>query len=243
MSSNDEVLVGIDDTDLIDTPGTNKLALHLVEQLREMVLAVIVTRHQLLMDARVPCTRKNGCAAIRFQVLPGFHRDHFIERIRSIMMSWCPQGADPGLCIASVEQSESVKGFGRDCQNQLMTQAEAHETAQKHRIYLQGLGGTNDGVIGALAAVGLQQSGNDGRVIYAQLGSDLFTDIGGVQDVSHVLNIGVDDVRHVDTNESIRNEQVDLGKKLRANLRAHRVVLFVREHPKSICKWQAVKLT
>ncbi len=52
------IYIGIDDTDTLDTPGTNQLARHLVRELTGLVRGRVVTRHQLLEDPRVPCTRK-----------------------------------------------------------------------------------------------------------------------------------------------------------------------------------------
>ena len=58
------ILLGIDDTDTLEDPGTNQLARHLLRELADRFRARLVTRHQLLEDPRVPCTKKNGCAAI-----------------------------------------------------------------------------------------------------------------------------------------------------------------------------------
>ena len=54
------IFVGIDDTDTLDTPGTNQLARALACRLSERCDLVRITRHQLLFDPRVPYTSKNG---------------------------------------------------------------------------------------------------------------------------------------------------------------------------------------
>ena len=52
----------------------------------------------------------------------------------------------------------------------LLTQTEAHQLAAEHGIHLEGLAGTQDGIIGALAALGLLSTRNDGRVVYLASG-------------------------------------------------------------------------
>ena len=48
--------VGIDDTDTLDTPGTNQLARRLAAALPAGFAFVVALRHQLLFDPRVPYT-------------------------------------------------------------------------------------------------------------------------------------------------------------------------------------------
>ena len=56
--------IGIDNTDVIDTPGTGNLARLLASQLAQRYPLQGVTRHQLLEDARVRCTKLNSTAGI-----------------------------------------------------------------------------------------------------------------------------------------------------------------------------------
>src|SRR5262245_22311108 len=130
--------VGIDDTDMLDTPGTNKLAQHCVRECADLFTARMITRHQLLEDPRVPCTRKNGCAAIQFEHGSPGALDPLIHRIREIMLGWCPSGSDPGLCVALAPIGGEVQEFGIRCQQQLLTQDAARELAARHSIYLEG---------------------------------------------------------------------------------------------------------
>ena len=75
------------------------------------------------------------------------------------------EGSDPGLCVVC-EGDESLPGliaFGRACTARVVTQKEALDAASNS--HLSGHGGTNDGIIGAAAAVGLTASGWSGRFI------------------------------------------------------------------------------
>ena len=69
--------------------------------------------------------------------------------------------------------------WGLRCKRELVTQSEARQIAADHGIYLEGLGGTEDGVIGALAAVGLMATKNDGRVVYFGSGGEDWYDVTG----------------------------------------------------------------
>ena len=60
------VYIGIDDTDNPDTRGTGFRARQLVDRLhdRDMARTVGVTRHQLLVDDRIPYTSHNSSACL-----------------------------------------------------------------------------------------------------------------------------------------------------------------------------------
>jgi hypothetical protein len=219
--------VGIDDTDVLDSPGTNQLARHLVRELANRWRGQLITRHQLLEDPRVPCTRRNGCVAIAFEPCSETTADDLTDEVTSIMRAWCPDGSDPGLCVIDGDVPAEVIDFGRACQKRLMTQDDARNLARKHVILLRGLGGTEDGVIGALAAVGLMNSCDDGRVIFVGDSEVDHYHISGLQRVVRMPAFGVDEVRRLDDQQLIASGIVDVGKRLRPNRRAGKVVLFV----------------
>ena len=114
------IIVGLDDTDVLDSPGTNKLAYHLIHELAPGWRATLSTRHQLLEDPRVPCTRKNGCVAILFADAPADTRAELVRRLCPIIREWCPPGSDPGLCVTD-SVPEAVIEFGRRCQRELVS--------------------------------------------------------------------------------------------------------------------------
>ncbi len=70
----------------------------------------------------------------------------------------------------------------------------ARELAAGQGVLLSGLGGSQDGVIGALAAVGLAASGEDGR--YLLVGRT--RDLSGLQEVETVLQAGISAVCTLD---------------------------------------------
>jgi hypothetical protein len=235
------IYVGIDDTDTLDDPGTNQLARHLVCELAGDYNGQLILRHQLLEDPRVPCTKKNGCASIRFDGGATTLNElaTFIERVRALIVPWCPAGSDPGLCVTTTVTS-AISDWGLRCQRELVSKDQAEEMAAENDVFLAGLGGTNDGMIGALAAVGLMATKNDGRVIYRGASGQDWYDVTGRLEVEQILSCGVDEVLSVESGESLISGTINIGKRLRPNYRHGKVVLFVERGEGS--RWEAVRV-
>jgi hypothetical protein len=220
------IFLGLDDTDTRETPGTNKLAMHLADLLSGDYETQWIVRHQLLEDPRVPCTNKNGCASLALEPRGRYDLDELAARIRAVMIPWCPVGSDPGLCLTE-NVPPTVCDWGRRAQRELLTQSGALELARETGMYLAPLGGTGDGVVGALAAVGLLATWNSGRVVYrGSAGADAL-ELGGRQAASDILARGVDEIVNLDDRQTVRGGTVELAKRLRPNLRSGRAVLYV----------------
>jgi len=235
------IYVGIDDTDVLDSPGTNKLARHLIRSLADDYESILAVRHQLLLDPRIPYTSKNSSASLLFKARGKGSVEDLAAKIRTLMLDWFVEGSDPGLCLSSAVPEEITR-FGRRCQAEIVVQEDARRLAAEHGIYLEGLGGTEGGVIGALAAVGLVAGGNDGRVVSIGHWPD---DLSGPVEFGVLCARGVE-VRHAETQEPVRSGRIDVGKHLRPNYRGGRIVLFVTpvpQDPPPAAPWQAVRLT
>lgn len=235
------IFVGLDDTDIPNSPGTNKLARLLLRCLAPDYVGRLVVRHQLLSDPRVPMTSHNSSASILFEARNGRAGHDLMARLRRIVLEWCTPGSDPGLCVAEQVPPDVIQ-FGRRCQRELVEQREARALAAASGIYLEGLGGSEDGVIGALAAVGLAAGGNDGRVVALGLWPD---DLAGPQPLPVLCARGVAEIRCLRTGQTIQPASVDVGRRLRPNFRDGRVVLFVEPDPQETAArglWRAVRL-
>jgi len=184
--------IGLDDTDNLESRGTGHLARTLAQALAQDFRVHGVTRHQLLQDARVPMTAKNSCAGIIFEG-DSFSLGEVALYACKVMLDDFQPGSDPGLCVAS-NMSAEIIAYGKRAQREFLHQGEARELAVAHDIFLEGLGGDEDGVIGALAAVGLAASGEDGR--YVQLGS--VRNLGGLLPIADVLAAGISSVLTLD---------------------------------------------
>jgi hypothetical protein len=235
------IYVGIDDTDVRDSPGTNKLGRHLIERLAGDYASLLLVRHQLLFDPRVPYTSKNSSASLLFRPRVGGSVEDLAAKVRALMRDWFVAGSDPGLCVAATVP-EAITRFGRLCQADVVTQADARRLAAAHGMYLEGLGGTEDGVIGALAAVGLVAGGDDGRVVSIGHWPD---DLSGPVELAVLHARGVE-VRSIDTGEPVRAGRIDVGKHLRPNYRGGTTMLFVTanlDDTPGAAPWRAVRLT
>ncbi|MBI1903188.1 MAG: ABC transporter substrate-binding protein [Planctomycetia bacterium] len=249
------IYLGIDDTDMVGSPGTNQLALAIAARLAGAYECRFIVRHQLLVDPRVPCTSKNGSASILLQPVSAAGpplravaetrawkgrptTGELLATVRDVMHERFVAGSDPGLCLAEEVPPEVVQ-FGRRCQRELVEQHEAFELASKAALWLEGLGGTGGGVIGALAAVGLAATGDDGRVVSIGAWPD---DLCGSQPVAALRERGVA-VQCADTGRTIDRGSVDVGKRLRPSFRGGAAVLFVRPSQGPSCNWIGLKLT
>ena len=154
----------IDDTDTEVSIGTGRVARHLSERIEKEGLGKVkgITRHQLLLDEKVPYTANNGNACLK---VVNFDEKIYEFSVEFMKSNFVP-GSDPGICICPEEMITSeLVDFGHMAQQKVLSKNEAYELAHKNGIFLKELGGDGQGVIGALAGVGLRFSGNDGRFI------------------------------------------------------------------------------
>jgi len=157
----------LDDTDNITSIGTGALV--------EMVKARIIdenwgscgniTRHQLLIDPEIPYTSHNSAMC-----LEGETRADAILSIKTITLEVLKDnaaiGSDPGFCMV-VNPTKQVKdllvSYGRRATLEVLGKESAYDLAALLGIHLSEHGGTGQGVIGALAGIGLRLSGNHGE--------------------------------------------------------------------------------
>jgi hypothetical protein len=163
-----------------------------------------------------------------------------VAKLQAMIVAWCPKGSDPGLCVTESVPNAVIE-WGLRCQRELLTQNEARQIATENGIHLEGLGGTHDGVIGALAAVGLLATRNDGRVVYFGDDAEDWYDVTGCLPVDDILRRGVDEVRIMSDGVRLTRGMVDVGKRLRPNYRSGQVVLYVA--PRDEATWDAVRVT
>jgi tRNA(Ile2) C34 agmatinyltransferase TiaS len=228
------LFIGLDDTDTLESRGTGHLARQIAATLDGNCQVLGVTRHQLLVDPRVPCTRNNSCAALLVTAEDEARLDPeaVFREVRSIMVAEYLPGSDPGLCVAR-KVPGAIVDFGRRAKEKLVTMAEARSLAGSYGIRLQGLGGDETGVIGALAAVGLAATGEDGRYVLVGCCRELT----GLQPVEALLEAGVATVETRD-GRAVTDGLV-LTDKLRPARRSGRPVAVVEPAGDY---WQPLKL-
>ena len=226
------IYIGLDDTDTLQSRGTGRLARQIADHLGGKYTVLGVTRHQLLVDPRVPYTKNNSSAAIHLAGGPQVDLDGIFEQVRLLMLADFQEGSDPGLCVAA-DVPAPVKDFGLRAKREVLAQEKALRLAKEYQILLSGLGGTNAGMIGALAAVGLASSGEDGR--YIQIGH--IRELSGLVPVETALAVGIVSVKTLEgTPVSSGLIQVE---KLRPALRGGQPVQFVTRQEEN---WLPLKL-
>ncbi len=213
--------VGLDDTDNHDSRGTGRLARTIAETLAADFRLLGVTRHQLLVDPRVPYTSHNSSACVLLEADTPPDLAALFARVRALMLADFQPGSDPGLCVAAAGIPPEVQRFGARAKTEVVDQAEARQLAGRLNLLLAGLGGTEGGVIGALAAVGLGAGGEDGR--YLLVGRT--RELSGLQPVEAVLAAGIHEIRTAE-GQPVTAGPV-LADKLRPARRASRPVQFV----------------
>jgi hypothetical protein len=234
------IYVGIDDTDIIGSPGTNQLARAILKRLGPLGEGAIICRHQLFVDPRVPYTSKNGAASIQLPRGDEIGRAILIETVRDVMRAWYVEGSDPGLAVAAASSPEMAV-FAARAKTEVVSQSDARRVAARAGCHLEGLGGTEQGIIGALAAIPLVAGGDDGRVVHRN-DWPYPDDFNGPQPVAAIAARGVAEIRALGSGEPFTGDVVDVGKHLRPNWRGGRIVLHVEPPAEAGSPWRAMKL-
>jgi len=158
------LLIGLDDTDNRESRGTGHLARCLAAECERRGLRPHgVTRHQFLVDPRIPYTSHNSGACVAVEGEGGAGAAEFAF---DFVAARAAAGSDPAVCVAEAGAvSAEVTAFGREASRRVIEMAEALDLAGRAGIALRPLGGSGLGVIGALAAVGLRAEGGGGRFI------------------------------------------------------------------------------
>lgn len=163
-----QIYISIDDTDTHDTPGSGHLAELIARELKHESLTSDyspITRHQLFVHEAVPFTSHNSSMCFTADI-EAENLEEVVEVARRLLERGAAPGSDPGLCIAVDSENldrQALIEFGVRAKRNLLTKKEANGLARMTGVHLSEHGGTGDGIIGALAAVGLRLHGSDGR--------------------------------------------------------------------------------
>lgn len=160
-------LVCIDDTDMPGTRGTGQLAEELCGIILKKGLAesAPISRHQLFVHEDIPYTSHNSSMCFELALKQGTI-EPVIDLMANFLETRAEIGSDPGLCVAGLTKELDTKSlieFGKNAKCKVSSKAAAYSLAQKAGIHLSEHGGTGQGVVGAVAGIGLRLSGNDGR--------------------------------------------------------------------------------
>ena len=178
----------VDDTDDVTRETSTGLVAEAIASAVDKLggcMVLGITRHQLLLAEGVPYTSHNSSMCFVARMPEGASsalREHAITEIARLSAA----SADPGLCVADMpaawfcaegesdawaaapaearEQMKALAAFGERAQREVLAKADAFALADGISwLELSEHGGTGQGIIGALAGVGLRLAGNDGR--------------------------------------------------------------------------------
>ena len=159
-------------------------------------------------SGRTRSSAATSCSSIRASLTPArtarrrfnCHRGDEIPRaalldtVREVMRAWYIDGSDPGLAVAAIRCPTRWTAFAARAKTDVVSQSDARAVADRAGCHLEGLGGTEQGIIGALAAIALVAGGDDGRVVHV----DEWPwpdDFRGPQPVAAIAARGVAEIR------------------------------------------------
>lgn len=160
------IFIGFDDTDSHESAyGTGKVARWFEKELPDDCSLWGVVRQQLLVDVRIPYTSHNSSACAVVEIPDESAMEHLITSATAHLSKHAAEGSDPGLCVCLDNNGTlgDIVNFSIRCTREVVSQADALRAASGH--HLSAHGGTGDGIIGAVAAVGLTALGRCGRFI------------------------------------------------------------------------------
>lgn len=221
-------LIGLDDTGSINSSSTSALACRLGLSLEAAGLGRLdsVTRHQLYASSQIADNPHNAAVCITFESEPEQQKE--IEmNCRTFLLREYSSGSNAGYALASwVQVTVDVFNWARLVKSQKVKRSEAIVLARSSGIAIAGLSGSGDGVIGALAAIGLRYRGDDGRFLWLPGLSEVI----GTYTYSELMRlVAFDRIENLRGRPPRPNDKIILGKEFQAVLREGRCVLLVEE--------------
>ncbi len=220
------IYVGIDDTDTLESRGTGRLARTIATTLSNKYEIFGVTRHQLFVHPTIPFTSHNSCAVIHVEAPENSaNMEDIFCKTKEMILDDFIEGSDPGLATASDNQIKSAAvAFGFDAKTIVVTQERAREVAANSGIRFEGLGGTEGGIIGAIAGISLASLKNDGRFLLKGKNREL----SGVRSVEEIVDAGIDQVLTLQ-GKTVTGRKVKIPKNATPSFIQGKAVLFVAE--------------
>lgn len=232
-----KVLICIDDTDNLESKGTGAIA----DELRELICenkygtSGFITRHQLLIHEDIPYTSHNSSMCFDAKISDSYYNE-MICKMSDYVGAESATGSDPGIAIIRCENDygfnqeikEMLYQFGLSAKRSVLHKEQAYELAKQTGVYLKEMGGTGQGVIGAIAGIGLRLSGNDGEL----KGGVSSLNKGNIYNVSDILeNTIIEEICYENTEEELKplphNEKVRVIWKAKPILADNKILLLV----------------
>ncbi len=222
----------IDDTDNIDSIGTGTIA----EQIKDKILSLgygpcsLIVRHQLFIHEDIPYTSHNSSMCF-YGEAPDDAYGQIISMASEHLNTVAATGSDPGLCILKVTDSMNYSPlieFGKSAKKIVLTKKDAQNCAKENNLHLSEHGGTGQGIIGALAGIGLQIFGSDGEI----KGALKTMAINRIYTVAELLTFPeVQQVIDFNSKECLKSDtQILINSRTKTVLFKNKYVLFVEKN-------------
>jgi hypothetical protein len=213
----------IDDTDMPGTRGTNRLAIAIAKELRGRWRCRSITKHPHLRHPDIPYTHGNNSCCMIFEAAAQDEQP-LRDFIRQAMLDDFIEGSDPGICVTA-RVPRPLQPFAERSRREVLGMDEAYALAAAEGLILEGLGGTNQGVIGALAGLGSAAAGQPGQFLWLE---DRELDFGGLLQPAELEVLGITHFFDADSGDPLPPRSLWVPKKLRPSMRGGRPVLFVQ---------------
>lgn len=231
-------LICIDDTDDIGTKGTGEIAEEIASLLSEHKVQLCwVTRHQLFVHPDIPYTSHNS--AMCFQLESRSSLAEIKQVAITHLLEQSAPASDPGLAIIALDSEfdrQALIDFGLATKKEVKTKEQAYELAERLGVDLTEHGGTGQGVIGALAGLGLRLYGHDGRVKgQINLGQEECEEGIDISVADLLARTGLDMVINLEEEALEPSEMLHLSKKVKAIYCRHQFALLVYQDEQRWC--------
>lgn len=225
-----DILIGIDDTDNADSRGTGFHSRQLAHMLENETAAQVkgISRHQLFVNPAIRYTSQNSSACIVLQ------SENFLlvkDLCEQYLLKHSAPGSDAGLCMAIKENmNDKVLEWGRRAKCEVLEMKEAVKLAEDSSIFLQGYTGTHEGIIGALAAVGLRYGGHDGRFVWRKGKKELRDLEPGILTARELIReLELDGIRNLEGESPGPEEKIYINEWVRPILTDYQTILIAEK--------------
>ena len=232
------LIIGIDDTDNLESRGTGFRARELGQFITQKNLGRLryVTRHQLFFHPDIPFTSHNSSASIVVDDVMDI--DAVRQYCEEYLIEYAAEGSDAGLCVSAPEINKSIEPiikFAHRAKTTIVTETEAYQLASEAGLFLQGYTGLKTGIIGALSAVGLRTEGCDGRVLW----STNLRDTAGIYSIENLKQfVDLESIVNMNYQEISPNDLVLKGEWCRPIMLNNKVTLIVEEVKDEQYQWK-----
>lgn len=235
-----KIYVALDDSRQLDGGKAGQTASLLGKYIeaRGWGQSAIPSRHRLYPHPETGCKKHNTARSFAADI-DGKNLNEFIDYACQLVKSTGTPDSNAGLAIAVPElmdNPDELIQYAYRVKEEMVDKAEAMELAARPGLHVFEINGSGNGVIGALAAVGLRMTGNDGQFrgkLQVGSGEDYIASVKEIVD-----NTYVEQVKNMDYENISDFEYVRMGEKVKVVLLDHKYTLMVFptdiEHP----KWQ-----